>query len=77
MSKEFNNGDAVAFPVPDNVLRGDAGLTKREWFAGMALQGMGAMQQSMFVNQNQERISERAKQAFAQADAMIEAGEVK
>lgn len=32
-------GDETAFPCGDHTW-GNAGLTKREWFAGMALQGI-------------------------------------
>ena len=45
------------------------GLTKREWFAGMALQGMIA---SGDANDNQ--IGVIAQEAYKLADAMIRAG---
>lgn len=47
------------------------GLTKREWFAGMALMGLCA-------NPNRDAgVMEDAEASYQQADAMIAAGKVK
>lgn len=55
--------------VPHLVPMG--GLTKREWFAGMALQGL--MAQGSGMGSNIWKPEEAAKLSFSQADAMIEA----
>jgi hypothetical protein len=46
-------------------------LTKREWFAGMALQGMLANASINVTNVYEEKISEWS---FRQADAMLKEG---
>ncbi len=45
-----------------------SGLTKREWFAGMALSGMCAAETHDHFYQNNETM---ANEAFNKADAMI------
>jgi len=43
MSKAVYNGNQVAFPVPnDAAVNGDIGLTKREYFAGLMMQGFAS-----------------------------------
>lgn len=54
-----------AFPIKTG---GYGGLTKREWFAGMAMQVAHAS------TRGPTPASEVARVAFAIADAMIEAG---
>ena len=56
-----------AFP---NDSTGDEGLTKREWFAGMALQGILASHPG-YVNNEADKM---AAAAFRMADTMIEQG---
>lgn len=61
-----------AFPVgPDHI---QPGLSLREWFAAMALQGLvakGLEVNSERVLSPQERDLEMAKRAFRLADAML------
>lgn len=55
-----------AFPVPNDAsVNGDTGLTKREWFAGMALQGLLARDPRLSCT------DKVAKDAWAYADAVI------
>lgn len=66
-SKQINN-DPV-FPVERATIAkqyGSTGLTKREYFAGLAMQVLMANPNSLF--------KEDAIMAFAMADAMIEEG---
>lgn len=69
---EINSG-GNAFPycvwVGDHHNGHNTGMTLREWFAGMALQGMIA---SGDANDNQ--IGVIAQEAYKLADAMIRAG---
>ena len=69
---EINSG-GNAFPycvwVGDRHNGHNTGMTLREWFAGMALQGMIA---SGDANDNQ--IGVIAQEAYKLADAMIRAG---
>ena len=54
-----------AFPIPDNALAD--GLTKREWFAGLVMQGFTAHAP------NGMSLSVIAETAVTIADALIEA----
>ncbi len=58
----MSNGDVPAFPDPSCRT---AGLTKREWFAGMALQGLLAEDGSS------SGYPDAADMAIKQADAML------
>lgn len=62
-----------AFPCDRISINGGVvcapGLTRREWFAGLAMQGMHSNPNQSLVKK--ERIAEAA---FAMADAMIEEG---
>ncbi len=57
-----------AFPVPTSAVP-FLGLSKREWFAGMALQGMIASGDA-----NDNPVGVIAQEAYKLADAMIRAG---
>ena len=50
------------------------GLSKREWFAGMALAGL---RQGYFDNDNEALTDDIAETAYRMADSMIEVGEDK
>jgi hypothetical protein len=68
-----------AFPVDLGTLKGGSfGLTKREWFAGMALQGDWASQSKEVgeyaSDTSDSFLEERAKLFYRMADAMIRAG---
>jgi len=62
-----------AFPFNDGT-RGWSGLTKREWFAGMALQGMVAYCGINELGGHLEADTNIGRKAFIIADAMIKAG---
>ena len=63
------DGNAFAFPVhPDSGPDG-VGLTKREYFAAMAMQGLQANDQCGSA----WSVSDLAKGAVEQADALIDA----
>lgn len=65
---EINDG-GPAFPYWDGPNgKCHSGITKREWFAGMALQGLARVGGDVFTD-------EIAKWSYAYADAMIKAGE--
>ena len=79
--------DEPAFPVMEDVERFDedqgkwvphlvpqGGLTKREWFAGMAMQGMLAL--GPIEGQEDCSIQGQARHAYRLADAMIREGKV-
>lgn len=61
------DGGGFAFPVAEDAAM-FPGLTKREWFAGMALQGLLANPSIIQKGQDLTGIS------FDYADAMIRAG---
>ena len=75
MSATFNGGPITADIQPDGSggLLAINGLSKREWFAGMALQGA-----AQYVNQHDEHHAESladiARESYLIADAMIAAG---
>lgn len=81
MREKINDGGS-AFPHDDskeykNGIRqfyASKGMTLRDWFAGMALQGMFASDRNCWDNESREIIGEMA---YAAADAMIEEREVK
>lgn len=60
------NGDEAAFPPSGNTQ--DTGLTKRELFAAMAMQGLRSFQHA--IDWTRDDI---AVEAVRQADALIEA----
>ncbi len=73
MANEFRDEtrpEALAFPMsyPSNEMYIHQGLSKREYFAAMAMQGY--LSGEMFMRQSREEIS--AKSVMA-ADALIEA----
>lgn len=79
-----SKGNDSAFPVHHNVndpradgFLSEAGLTKREWFAGMALQGLiqWGQYQRKTEHSGLEGIfsGDLASDAYEVADAMIEA----
>jgi hypothetical protein len=71
------NDGGPAFPVPDShhangqVQYGANGMPLRDWFAGQALQGLAS-----YVTQG-ATFDAIAKDAYAIADAMLKAREVK
>lgn len=71
MSEQVNDGGA-AFPRSSQGVAGDVdvakGMTLRDWFAGMALQGLLA---------GGSRLSDAPRWAYTAADAMISAREAK
>jgi hypothetical protein len=66
MNTHGNKNHEPATPVPEAYVH--KGLTKREWFAGMALIGMAANYGSL---RDHDR-SNIAEMAFKMADEMIE-----
>ncbi len=79
----MNNGDSPAFPFPAPIQAGVPiafdevqGLTKREWFAGMAMQGILANPQIIEGMGDAERkFEDGARFSFRWADAMLKEGE--
>ncbi len=77
------NGDTPAFPVSVGYM-GDieaSGLTKREWFAGMADIPWNAVIETLIIQGNKkpsvpEVIEYRAKLKFIEADALLSAAKV-
>lgn len=68
----------AAFPVPDNTATaGEPGMTMREWYAGMALQGLLAAvsPDDVLPGNDNPTIAEWqehfARVAFGYADAML------
>lgn len=77
MSTQRNNNGGHAFPTlfidPEHG-SGYAGMTLRDWFAGMALQGLMANPNVQYATHSSEAISALdAQTAYQTADAMIEA----
>jgi hypothetical protein len=68
MNKNTNDG-GPAFPT-QNGTRNDQGMTLRDWFAGMALQGMLASCRPGYSYQIAE---DATSEAFRYADAMLSA----
>lgn len=70
-----NPSSQPAFPVPSNAVT--MGVTRRDWFAAMALQGVVSKGLDVIgdrVVSEQERYLMMARKAYALADAMVEAG---
>jgi hypothetical protein len=66
-----------AFPVPSGAIT--SGVSRRDWFAAMALQGVvskGLEVMGDRVVTEQERHLMMARRAFSLADAMLEAGKL-
>ena len=80
MSNTMINDGGPAFPIlpvgtgdpRDGMSPGHNGLSKREWFAGMALVGMLSSGNAHLLERHQDGLEEAA---FLYADAMIAAGE--
>ena len=71
-------GNLPAFPVPNEAMTN--GLSRRDWFAGMALSGVVAKGLDVIgdrVMSEDDRIRMQAQRAFAFADAMLEFAEVR
>ncbi len=66
--------DAPAFPAGNQqAMVAKAGLTKREWFAGMALQGILSQVPAPSINGNQINTPEQySALALKMSDAMID-----
>ena len=66
---EIKNGDKCAYPLPDAVMDEDYkhgtidGLTKREYFAGLAMQGL--------LSGNRLLMSNAAVEAVKIADSLL------
>lgn len=71
MSNTINDG-GPAFPT-QNGCRNDEGMTLRDWFAGMALQGI-INNDNAFANMSDRDIAENC---WTAADAMLAARERK
>jgi hypothetical protein len=76
MSDTEPNDGGTAFPatVPGMSCT-TAGLSKREWFAGMALSGIWAGRESDFVKISAPNTMDVAVACYAIADAMLKVGE--
>ena len=73
MSKSVLESGDYAFPC---FIGGSYGMTLRDWFAGMALQGMlcaNAPAMDEVTDQNVDAVL--AREAYASADAMLKARE--
>lgn len=68
----MNNADLPAMPFVEPVTECSvaAGLTKREFFAGLAMQGVLG-NQSMLDNLNAAGVAWVAKRSVAMADALL------
>ena len=79
---EIDSGSS-AFPVTPTDNSGqigptEYGLTKREWFAGMALQGMMESDENVdpeFIGTHGKWADVVAKRAYGYADAMLREGD--
>ena len=63
----MSNADKPAMPLHDDALAGYEGLTKREHFAGLAMQGL------MSDEDEYLQWSDLAKDSVAVADALLKA----
>lgn len=72
MSKEIDDG-GPAFPCPHTgKVSSESSLTKRDWFAGLAMQGMLAANLVNLPAMTESNIDEIiALEAYRSADAMI------
>lgn len=66
------------FPLPEGGNLSDPGMLLRDWFAGLALQGMNASPELMEITssgsiKDGSAFNRMAKMAYLQADAMIAA----
>ncbi len=72
MAKDIPNAQESAFPVQDTM---QLGLTKREWFAGMALQGLlangGVHVSTVQLDKLPDVIDPLVALAYDYADAML------
>ena len=66
------SGQAFPMLIPNNYDHATPGMTLRQWYAGMALQGFMAAYTKPKANLNPELV---ARDAFIFADAMLTAGE--
>ena len=64
----MKNSDCGAFPSSPSVFPEEFGLTKREYFAAMAMQGLLSADDDGFVS-----FDECARVAVKQADALLKA----
>ena len=73
MSNKAIDGGGTAFPTEYYLNRDARGMSLRDWFAGMALQGILAANAQM-----DETVTDRnvdyvvAREAYASADAMLQ-----
>ncbi len=74
MADNINDGGA-AFPIPLQHQGGCEGMSLRDWFAGQALAGMMAHPEADYSPLGNTRIKNTALDAYAVADAMLEARE--
>lgn len=67
----MENKDKPAFPTSEVKLSGDiiidGGLTKREYFAGLAMQGL----HSWLINPSEKQLSEYAKICVSMANKLL------
>ena len=68
---QMNDG-GPAFPITENGLQGYNGMSLRDWFAGMALQGKATR-----LNNPHEHRDILSSDCYDVADAMLAAREVK
>ncbi|KKK52493.1 hypothetical protein LCGC14_3104360 [marine sediment metagenome] len=73
----MKNADKPAYPYPDMAqfdfsLGEMMGLTKREWFAGMAMQGIIIRDKELGAGIIAPRVDLTTTAAYAYADAMLE-----
>jgi len=63
---------AFPYSVPPEFIQAEAGLTKREWFAGIILQGMLAQPETGGVpSYDYDYVKELPKRAIEYADSLL------